>query len=268
MPGPRRASWIVGMAIAILIVGWTATGILHLKAVANEMVCQSALRNIVIACHWYHRDNNKFPLATIDPAKCPLLRPEQRLPWTIEILPYLEPRVLKVDVTQAWDAEPNQRAGSGFLPWQLICPAQAQRFDREHSGVNPFMALSGIGANAPRLPIANADAGIWGYERQFTIEAILTRRGLSNTLMLSETSRDLGSWCGGGSATLRALIPKQGPYLGYGGQFEGPHPCGGGSAAFCDGSVRRFDHRRISPKVFEALVRVNGKEPIEWSAVE
>jgi len=82
--------------------------------------------------------------------------------------------------------------------------------------------------------------------------------GTSNTAMVSEASKDYGSWAAGGRATIRALTKK--PYIngpdGIGGPFRG-----GCQVGFADGTVRILSPK-IDPKVMEALVTIQGGETV------
>jgi prepilin-type processing-associated H-X9-DG protein len=119
-----------------------------------------------------------------------------------------------------------------------------------------YVGMAGIGKDAPLLPITSNRAGVFGYNRKTRIQDMTD--GTSNTIMISEASKDYGAWGAGGTATIRSLTEK--PYINGPDGIGGPFP-GGCNVLLGDGSVR-FISRGINPSTFEALITIRGGEAI------
>ncbi len=108
----------------------------------------------------------------------------------------------------------------------------------------------------PRLPVNHKRAGIFGYNRSTRMRDITD--GTSNTVMISEASKDFGNWAAGGKSTIRAFTKKRyinGPD-GIGGPWKG-----GAQMGFADGSVH-FLSENIDPAVMERLAKMADGEPV------
>ena len=86
---------------------------------------------------------------------------------------------------------------------------------------------------------------MFGYNRKTRLRDITD--GTSNTVMISEASKDYGAWSAGGTATIRSLTKK--PYINGPDGIGGPFP-GGCHMLMGDGSVR-FVSQNIDPKTME-----------------
>ena len=82
--------------------------------------------------------------------------------------------------------------------------------------------------------------------------------GLSNTMMVIETSVDNGPWTAGGWATVRPLDPARQPYIGAGRQFGGYHR-DGVNVLFADGAVR-FVRDAVNSRHLESLSTIAGAQ--------
>src|SRR5207245_8200417 len=111
------------------------------------------------------------------------------------------------------------------------------------------LGRAGLGADAPKLAASDPRAGFFRYDTP--TKAGMIKRGLSNTMMILESTRQLGPWAAGGPPTVRGVDTTEQPYVGLGSQF-GAHPAGC-NVAYADGSVR-FMSNSIDAKVFEMLV--------------
>ena len=116
------------------------------------------------------------------------------------------------------------------------------------SGPTNYVGIAGVGKDAPTLPKTSKQAGVFGYNRSTRIRDITD--GTSNTVMVSEASKNLGPWAAGGESTIRALTKK--PYI------NGPDGLGGFHTGGClmlmgDGSVQ-FHFRKHRSQHHGSLV--------------
>jgi hypothetical protein len=157
------------------------------------------------------------------------------------------------DLKKGWDDPANRKAAE--LPLALFLNPSAGEQKVNGLPVTEYVGLAGVGADGPTLPVTSPRAGVFAYDRVTRLEDI--KDGTSNTIMISECNKDLGSWAAGGRATIRALTKK--PYIdgpdGLGGHPEGMQ------VGLADGSVR-FISKSIDPTVLEALTTINGGEAI------
>jgi hypothetical protein len=233
--------------------------------------CANNLKQIAIGLQAYAQAHDyTFPAGTVPSAE----PHDQRLSWAVEVLPFVEqePLFRQIDRAAAWNAEVN-------LP--LVAPPltlfQCPDWLREQAPVTgnhtPYVGVAGLGADAPLLPGTDRRAGIFGYDRR-TALADLTD-GPSYTLLILETTREVGPWARGGPATVRGLVTTDNPYLGTGRPWGGTHFAEntvlsrgssiGCNAALADGSVR-FLAESVSPRVLEALATTAGGEVVglDW----
>jgi hypothetical protein len=123
--------------------------------------------------------------------------------------------------------------------------------------------MAGVGADAATLPLEDKRSGMFGFDRQVRLQDI--KDGLGNTILVMETTTDLGPWAAGGASTVRGLDPEQQPYLARDGQFGLKHRTDtffrtnpvGSNISLVDGSVRFLD-ANISSKTLEALATIAG----------
>jgi hypothetical protein len=242
------ASAFVGgpVAIALLLPAVQAA-----REAARRTESKNHLKQLALAMHNYHSANGSFPAGT---HSNPQLKPDKRLSWLVDLLPYLEFRPIydEMDLKKAWDDPANRKDVE--LPLALFMnPSVGPPKDNVHA-VTEYVGMAGLGADGPTLPVTSPRAGVFAYDRVTRIEDIID--GTSNTIMISECDKDLGPWAAGGDATIRSLTKK--PYIdgpdGLGGQHEG-----GCQVALADGSVR-FVSRDIDPTLLEHLMTIAGHE--------
>jgi hypothetical protein len=219
-----------------------------------------------LAMHNYHDVHNSFPAGTLPNEK---LKPDERLSFFVELLPFLDQAVLyeKIDKEAGWKEKDLWPIMETRIPTMMnpgvnlraANSATAETKDaKEESNYAPthYVGLAGVGKDAPLLPISSNRAGVFGYNRKTRIQNITD--GTSNTMMISEASKDYGAWGEGGNATIRSLTKK--PYIngpdGIGGPFSG-----GVQVLLGDGSVR-FISQNIDQNTFEALTTISGGEAI------
>jgi len=211
-----------------------------------------------------------LPAGTLGPER---FAPEQRLSWyplimsAIEVNPAVAPEQRRsdtpmlgllrgLDVQQAWDAPANQKMAKTKLVVAL-CPAQRPTPTMDGFERTNYLGNGGLGANTPALSIeeAGGKAGVFRYDIRTPIEAIRDGDGLSNTISIVETARDLGPWLSGGPATIRCLEGDD-PPLGPGRMYAGCHP-NRANFAFADGSVQ-VKSIQMDPVVFRAMLTIQG----------
>ncbi len=250
-----------------------------MRRAAARSQCANNLKQIALALHNYYAEtgpsasNNPstsvglLPAGTIANATVP---PERRLSWTVDLLPYLEQDGLyrQFDRKAAWDAPANQTPGHTWL-YVFQCPDWARESNPQADRLTAYVGMAGVGADAPTLPVGHPRAGLFGYDRRWSLADV--KDGTSNTLFILESARDNGPWSRGGPATVRGLDPNDQPYLGTGRPFGGTHFAEnsvfgrgksiGCQAAMADGSVR-FLIQSTTPQFLEAIATAAGGEPI------
>lgn len=220
------------------------------------------------------KPNDYVPPATLIN---PDLAFEKRLSWYVMVLPAIdqgpqEPEAKQankhqrpqdslkdLDSTKAWDADANQSLGKTRLK-VAICPGNRPDPGADQPGLTSYLANGGIGLDAPTLEIEKAgpNAGVFRYDSRTPLAAIRDGDGLSHSIAIVESAKDLGPWLRAGPSTTRCLHPDKAPYLGNGNLYGGCHP-GRGNYAMADGSVRVFTDG-TTPTVFRAALTISGGE--------
>jgi hypothetical protein len=222
------------------------------REAARRTESKNHIKQLLLAMHNYHDVHKSFPQGT---HPNPGLKPDKRLSWQTDLLPFLEYKPIYdlIDFKKAWDDPANKMAVDSPLALFInpsLGPQRANGFP-----VTEYVGMAGVGADGPMLPVTSPRAGVFAYDRVTRLDDI--KDGTSNTIAISECNKDLGSWAAGGRATIRSLTKK--PYIdgpdGLGGHPEG---CVMG---FADGSVR-FISKSIDAQTLEALMTINGHEPI------
>jgi hypothetical protein len=192
----------------------------------------------------------------------------------VGLLPYVEQDSLskRVHLDEAWDASANREAAATLL--RFGCCPTSDFPPGGNPALTSYVGIAGVGADAAALPRNDPRCGFFGYDRHIKLADI--KDGLSNTLLVTETSAENGPWAAGGPSTVRGVDPGQQPYIAEQGPFGAPHrprnewhfariePLA--NAALADGSVRPLSGS-ISPQVFEALATIAGGEqvdPTDW----
>jgi hypothetical protein len=250
---------IILIVLAALLIA--ATPRVH-RASARVM-CQNNLKQHGFAVHNFNDTHQHFPPGTVPN---PDLSPEQRFSFHAAVLPYVEQEKLYslLARSEAWNSDRNVGllAHRTFRLYQ--CPAwlEFHRYDANltASGPNAFthyVGVAGAGAGAALRPADAAGIGMFGYDRTLTVKDV--KDGLPNTLLLIETTHDVGPWARGGPTTVRAVEE--------GAQFGGTHlrrtwtyqEREGFNVLLADGAVR-FTKPDVNPAVLAALATVAGAE--------
>lgn len=226
----------VNAAVILVVVaiggGLLVSGVARVRGAANLTKCRNNLKQIAFAGHNYASTfNDTFPLAAIANDALPQ---EQRLSWTLNLLPYIESDTLyrDTDKTLGWDHPANAFLLRIDLRWYR-CPSAFPRTDAQGRYVTAYVAIAGVGGDSFRR-------GVFSFDRPIRLPDIPNR---SATLLVVETRASNGPWPAAGWPTLRTLDGAGESYLGPGGPFAGYHPGIGTIAAFADGRVSGTQRR-------------------------
>jgi prepilin-type processing-associated H-X9-DG protein len=265
LPGGRaaRAALILGAGgVVLLFVGLFVVSLGRLRGKSELTVCTNNLRRIGQAIDLYYdaRAPRHFPPGTI---RNPNLPPDQRLSWMVAILPYMEteptpvPMTAKApaafhkgealfasfDITKGWQAEQNWKLMGERVTW-FHCP------DAADTAVTQYVGLGGLGLDSPTLPKTDPRAGFFGYDR--LIDRADVKRGLAETISVTERAVGVGPWGAGGPPTVVGVDPDK-PFVPT--QFGGLHP-GGANTLFGDGHVT-FIAEGADPRIWLDQCRIN-----------
>jgi hypothetical protein len=241
-----------GVSTAAVGVALLLPAVQQAREAARRTQSRNNLHQLGLAMHNYHDVYGHFPAGTVPNEK---LKPENRLSWLASILPYVDEAALfeRIDRDEAWNAAENQESMKRTIAVFLNPGVAAGKTDY---GGTHYVGIAGHGEDAPLLPVGHRRAGVFGYNRKTGIRDITD--GASNTVMISEASKDFGAWGSGGKSTIRGFTKK--PYIngpdGIGGPFRG-----GCFMGIADGAVR-FVSERVDPGVLEAISTMSGGEPI------
>lgn len=240
----------IAVAVALLL-----PAVQKAREAARRSQSKNNLKQIGLAMHNYHETFNHFPAGTHPNEK---LKPEQRLSWYADILPFLDQQPLfqRIDFEEEWDSKDNITFTETRIP-TLQNPGVTAKPNKGVEAPTHYVGIAGIGKDAPTLPVGHKRAGVFGYNRKTRIRDILD--GTSNTFMTAEASKDFGAWAEGGNGTIRPFTKK--PYINGPDGIGGPWSTPGGHFGMCDGSVH-FLSDKIDPSVVEALSTIAGGEVV------
>lgn len=206
-------------------------------------------------------------------------RPEQRVSWMAELLPYLgyEGLSRKIKRDRAWDDNPsgeesNLLAGSAWIP-EFLSHDSPNSAWRAHLSVGPghdvllgatnFVGLTGVGMDSgdyPDKPEFAKKLGLFGDERQTKIADVIAGDGLANTIFMIEVPPTIQRpWIRGGGATAQG-VPETGSIKPFVSATKNGKR--GTFALMADGSIR-FISETINDDVFKALATYKGGEKID-----
>jgi uncharacterized protein DUF1559 len=221
---------------------------------ADKAKCQNNLKQIALCLHNFASANSYLPSATM---RNPNLPREKQLSWYVASLPYLEASALPSEIygKRAWDDEMNRFAAILDIP-VFQCPLQLDY--RPESTLFPasYVGVAGVGPDAVSLPVDDARAGIFGYDRKLSLEMLQELGGTDSRLMILETTQLRDSWISGGPATARGLEFDGESVIGKGGQF-GELGRDGAYGSFADGSVR-FIASSIDADLLKRIATLQG----------
>jgi prepilin-type N-terminal cleavage/methylation domain-containing protein/prepilin-type processing-associated H-X9-DG protein len=254
---------LVAIAIIAILIGLVMKAVQKAREAAARIVCQNNLKQIGLALHLYHDDNQTFPPGYTTTG------PLYRAGWQLYLLPYIEQASLWNQSATFLNANPgdidtNEFPAAGFTTMIFVCPSNSRPLTDNYGGVTyeltSYMGCAGTSSNNP----ISAD-GILFAGGQVSIAEILD--GTSNTIAVGErpATGDLyygwgfspyGTGAADGDSVLgsrdTALAAVQGdlptnvglqePREPYGtAEIDGAHfwsfHGGGANFLFCDGSV-------------------------------
>ncbi|MDB5389338.1 MAG: hypothetical protein JWM11_4984 [Planctomycetaceae bacterium] len=256
IPGaPGGSGGVESVGVVAVLIALLLPAVQQAREAARRTQDKNNMKQIGLALHNYHDTTGSFPQGAKENAE--LKKPEERLSWLVEILPYLDQAQLYNMVKQdkGFADEENKNAFSSSLA-VFMNPSQAKFPDLKGYGPTTYVGMAGVGKDAATLKIDDPKAGIFGYDRKTKIRDITD--GTSNTIMVTESDKDIGPWANGGPATIRGLANK--PYIN-GPDGIGRNGVGGVHVLLADGSVR-FVSQNIDNAVLEALATKAGGEVV------
>jgi prepilin-type N-terminal cleavage/methylation domain-containing protein len=275
---------IVAIVIIVVLVVLVLPAIGNVKRAAVRLTCANQLNLIGQATHTYRDTHGHFPPATVPGTQLP---PDERMSFYVLLLPHIDamyrPVHDQMKRAEPWNAEAN-RAAIKNINWGVFqCRewggAQPPDVSRELSGGSfdfpkyaNYVGIAGIGSDAAARPAGAPGIGMLGYDRTLKTEDV--KDGLANTLLLIETSHELGPWIRGGPSTIRTIDPSAERLVGGGCPFGGthyrerafrPNVPDGFFVLLADGTVR-YTKGELSPAVLAALATIAGGEdvPANW----
>ncbi len=254
IPGLGGGGGVESAGTVAVLVALLLPAVQQAREAARRTKSKNNLRQMALALHNFHDANSQLPTGTIPNPK---LKPDERLSWMVEILPYIEQEALNklIDRKQGWNDK-----GHEVIKRTVVSlfqnPAQSFVPPQDAPGVTHYVGIAGIGKDAPTLPITDDKVGMFGYDRVTRFRDVSD--GLSNTMMITDASKDFGPWAQGGKSTLRSLTTK--PYINGPDGIGSPH-VGIIQVLMGDGSVRAI-RTDINPETFEALSTIHGGEEL------
>lgn len=250
-----------------------------LKGQADLASTHSRLHELAAATQKYLADKGHFPQGALprSPSAERVLdwRPDQRLSWAVDLLPYLgagDYKDLPINRDRSWDEQPNLRFAQVLIPHYLAFDSGSKSLQYVvYPGMSmplaatQYVGMAGVGFGAAEYtakdPATAKKRGIFGYDRVTKPDDV--KDGLDQTIALIQVPPDHHSpWMAGGGSTVRGVSddPKDNPlrpfvcttYKGQPGTF----------AIMADGKVR-FLSAKMAPNVFRALCTIAGGEKID-----
>lgn len=261
-------------------------GSIYFRSLAAMSDRQSHIHELAAATQAYLNDKGFFPRGAVlrapDAQRVLDWRPDQRLSWMTQILPYLSGGEFK-DVTnllmsdkykdKSWYEEPNSRLGMIVVP-QFVTPSKSYDLNyyvpypnlaskgNELWAATHFVGIAGVGLDAAEYraddPATAKKLGVFGYDRE-TKKADI-KDGLNQTILLIQTpSAPKSPWIAGGGSTVRGVsedLDCVQPFVCT--EYQGKR---GTFAIMADGKVR-FIPATINPKTFQAMCTIAGEDKI------
>ena len=239
------------------------------REAARRTTCQDHLRQLGRGLLTANENLGMLPAGTVVREGLP---PEKRLSWYVGSSAFfLHQARLVMQMEQPWDSPANLKpmeavpGGPNLKTERKIdfrcfplahCPSASTFAPPGEPELASYIGIAGLGSDAPRLPLASAKAGMWGYDRRTRLKDV--GHELAETMLLAETSLDNGPWTAGGPPSVRGILPAGPRLVGDGGQLGGLHP-GGFNALFVNGSAR-FLNQSIDAAVLTGMMTIHAKK--------
>ena len=251
------------------------------KGIAEMSDNRSRIHELAAATQEYLKREGHFPRGTVPRAPTPdrVLdwRPDQRLSWMVQLLPYVadgEFKDLPFENDKSWNESGNLFTASTVVP-QFLTPLPADKrygFLIRYPGLKSmplaathFVGMAGVGLDAAEYraddPATAKLRGIFGYDLETKPNEI--KDGAAETILLIQVPTDPKSpWIAGGGSTVRGVLDTPTrecvqPFIST--TYQGKP---GTFAIMADGKVR-FIPADIDPKTFQAMCTIAGGEKIK-----
>jgi hypothetical protein len=261
-------------------------GSIYLRSAAAMSNRQSHLHDLAAAMQAYFDEKGHFPRGAKwrehDAQRHLEWRPDQRISWMAELLPYLgngEFKDIKPDYgekNKTWYEDPsNIKAGMAVIPYFVATPAKPENEFYYYVtypnlpvkeptlwGATHFVGMAGVGFDAAEYraddPATAKLRGVFGYDRE-TKKADI-KDGLEQTIVLIQVPPEpKAPWIAGGGSTVRGVsedLDCVKPFVCT--EYQGKR---GTFAIMADGKVR-FIPANIDPKTFQAMCTIAGGDKI------
>ncbi len=265
----RQVVQALVMVLTLAVLGALAVPLVaKVRESSRRIQCANNLRCLGLGVANYQSDNDgRYPAATLlerdlAPKDAPYsaamiaygkLPLEKRLSWLVDLIPFIEQDNIysRMEKDKGWDAEENRFAA--LLGYKVFhCPSYPERVPVTTLWSSHYLGSAGVGEDAASLPVEDARAGFFGYER--TLHKKDLARGESETVMVAETSAGQGAWTAAGLETVRGYDPATSH---WGGNHRGL--C---MVLFADASVRPVD-AKLSDAAWQRLVVLAAEAPPE-----
>ena len=215
---------IITVALAILF-----PAVQEARESARRMDCCHRLRQIGIALHQFHADQNAYPVGCLEwRASDPTNR---QLAWSAFLLPYIEQQPLsdRLDLEVGFDAASNQDAAS--QPIQVYrCPSGKRQQLSNRRALIDYGGIYGERIASPNNP----PKGVMLIDTPVRNAEIID--GLSNTLIVAEDTKSTdGEWINGNNIFDQAFAINASPF--FENDIRSDHRQGA-NVCVCDGSVK------------------------------
>ncbi len=283
----------LGLAFNMSQEKYAATGFIlelegiYLRSVAAMSDRKSHIHELAAAMQAYFEEKGQFPRGALvrpfDSQRHLDWRPDQRISWMAQILPYLangEFRDIKPDYgkeNKTWYEDLNNiKAGMTVIPQFVVPPSKTENdlyFYVTYPNIpaksahmlwatTHFVGMAGVGLDAAEYraddPATAKLRGVFGYDRE-TKKADI-KDGLEQTIVLIQVPPEpKAPWIAGGGSTVRGVSEDADcvkPFVCT--EYQGKR---GTFAIMADGKVR-FIPATINPKTFQAMCTIAGGDKI------
>ncbi len=247
---------LVAIGIVVVALLFIVPATRRVRQAAVHMECRNNLKNLMLALENGQMAGASAKLADrIMPPGClgPGTDPEERLSWMVALLPYLDNESLfkQLDTAKGYQAN-LPAAQTKIAAFQCGKP-----YGGQGDSITHYVAMAGIGLDAPERAAGAQGNGFMGYDRRTTWS--MFKDGASHTIALAETRSNLGPWARGGASNLRGFDPSDLPIYGDERPFGGHQK--GFQVAMADGSVRLL-YAETDPKRLAAGITIAGGETV------